>query len=160
MARSTDGGQSFSPPLNLSNSMGDSEYPSVAIEENSVIVAWQEVISADNHDVFVSRSEDEGVSFMAPVNLSKNIGLSEHPSVAIVGNSVMVAWEDDITLQHSSILVYRSNDFGKNFSPLTNLPNHHWFALDPSVAIVGRRLIVAWEEGTLQGGFEILFTLL
>ena len=56
VARSTDGGVNFGPPVNISNNAGFSLIPSVAISGTTVIAAWQDT-TPGNDDILVARFE-------------------------------------------------------------------------------------------------------
>ena len=65
IAVSTDSGQTFSPPENLSNNAaGFSFAPQIAISGNNVYVVWQDDEENElNTQTFFSRSTDSGQTF-------------------------------------------------------------------------------------------------
>jgi hypothetical protein len=71
-ARSTDGGASFSAPVNISAG-AFSQVPAITASGNNVYVVWVDNISG-NWDVLYRRSTDGGASFGAPVDISYPIG--------------------------------------------------------------------------------------
>jgi hypothetical protein len=75
--RSTDGGKTFSPQVNISNNPGQSYFPTIFVEPSGALdVAWED--SSDNSatDILISRSTDGGKTFSSPFNLSSSPGLS------------------------------------------------------------------------------------
>jgi len=75
-AKSTDRGNTFSKPANLTSDVGkDSETPSVAAFGNIVYVVWTDN-SLGNFDIFFIKSTDGGNTFSKPLNLSNDPGLS------------------------------------------------------------------------------------
>ena len=94
--KSTDGGKTFSKPVNLSNNTRGSFDPALAISKNDIFVAWDDD-SPGNADILFTKSTDRGNSFSTkPINLSKNVGRSLYPDVAISrSNNSYIGWSDD-----------------------------------------------------------------
>jgi len=95
--KSTDGGTTFSAPVNVSNNDGQSSFPFLALDARGrVFVVWQDDTGNDQGDVFYAHSADGGTTFDAPVNLSANPGVSTNPAAAAdaLGN-LLVMWTDD-----------------------------------------------------------------
>jgi hypothetical protein len=71
-ANSTDHGNTFSDPINLSkNTDRDSFFPYIAASANNIYVVWTSA-SDRNHAIFFANSTDHGNTFSDPINLSKN----------------------------------------------------------------------------------------
>ncbi len=97
LIKSTDGGTTFSTPLNVSNNAGQSFFPSVVPDSRGgVSIAWEDDTGNDQSDVFYAHSSDGGKTFGAPVNLSANPGVSTGAVGAAdsLGN-LLVMWTDD-----------------------------------------------------------------
>ncbi len=94
--KSTDGGKTFSKPVNLSNNIRGSFDPALAISKNDIFVAWDDD-SPGNVDILFTKSTDRGNSFsIKPINLSRNVGGSLYPDVAISrSNNSYIGWSDD-----------------------------------------------------------------
>ena len=94
--KSTDGGETFSKPVNLSNNIRGSFDPALTISKNHIFVAWDDD-SPGNADILFTKSTDRGNSFSTkPINLSKNVGRSLYPDVAISrSNNSYIIWSDD-----------------------------------------------------------------
>jgi hypothetical protein len=94
--KSTDGGETFSRPVNLSNNTRGSFDPTLTISKNHISVAWDDD-SPGNADILFTKSTDRGDSFsIKPINLSKNVGRSLYPDVAISrSNNSYIIWSDD-----------------------------------------------------------------
>ncbi len=95
--KSTDGGSTFSTPVNVSNNDGQSMFPFLAADARSgVSIVWQDDSGNDQTDVFYAHSADGGKTFGAPLNLSANPGVSTNPAgvVDALGN-LLVMWTDD-----------------------------------------------------------------
>ena len=74
----------FQNATNLTNNPMDSVYGQVAAWNNNVYMLWQDSMSPGftNYDIFIKSSNDNGINFGSPVNLSDNPGFSEHPQIA------------------------------------------------------------------------------
>jgi hypothetical protein len=94
--KSTDGGETFSKPVNLSNNTRGSFDPALTISKNHIFVAWDDD-SPGNADILFTKSTDRGNSFsIKPINLSENVGRSLYPDVAISrSNNSYIIWSDD-----------------------------------------------------------------
>jgi hypothetical protein len=68
---STDGGKTFGPKINLSNSTGiDSERPQIAASGNNVYVTWWERDNATSNEPVMKISNDNGKTFDPPIMLT------------------------------------------------------------------------------------------
>jgi hypothetical protein len=68
---STDGGKTFGPKINLSNSIGiDSERPRIAASGNSVYVTWWERANQTSNEPVMRVSNDNGETFGEKIMLS------------------------------------------------------------------------------------------
>ncbi len=125
-ARSTDGGRSFSPPINLSSSRGgdgkgrldrntwsNGSLDLVARPDGSVFAAWTEYDGA----LWLARSRDGGRSFTAPQRIGGDDARpARAPALALGGGGrVVLAWtvgEDP----DADIRVSQSLDDGASFA--------------------------------------------
>lgn len=122
VAISTDGGATFGSPVNLSDSLGDSELPKMAASGTDLHVAWLEGPSPQK--LFHRRSTDGGVTFDAVTNLSSpgQAGAGE-ANLVIDGPNVHVIWSESIFDPCCDTLInYRlSTDRGATFSAPVNV---------------------------------------
>jgi hypothetical protein len=84
--------------LNLSHNIDDSVYSQVASSGDNVYVVWEQSVrgpTAKNYDIFFMVSNDGGINFSDPVNLSNNNGFSEHPQISATENNVCILWVDN-----------------------------------------------------------------
>lgn len=95
--RSTDGGVTWKPIVNLSNNPGDSALPQIAISGSNVYIVWhQENEEMTASDSFFRRSTDNGATWKSKVNLSNSgHGIGPGPDVAASGPNVYAAWNDN-----------------------------------------------------------------
>ncbi|MGI0065821.1 MAG: sialidase family protein, partial [Nitrosotalea sp.] len=118
-AKSTDGGMTFTKPVDISNLKGDSGYPQFTVWKNNIYVTWTQTMTGINYDVFFAKSSNNGDTFDKPVNLSNNSGPSGWPQIASDGN-IYVSWTDS-TPGKFDIMITKSTDGGTTFENPTNL---------------------------------------
>ena len=162
LARSTDGGATFGPTINLSrtHSSFHEKHFTLVTDGNIVLIAWQDdTFKAHvDEDIFLVRSTDGGASFGSPMNLSRTSGSSKNPSLLIVKNTVIVVWQDNTTeayrknaarnrsLNDDDIFMVRSTDGGSTFSHPANLSLTNGLSMGPHVDVVDEIVTVAWTE--------------
>jgi len=154
---SQNGGQTFSDPFNISNSIGDSENPQISSEVNNTYVVWQEDTDPPfgNRDIFFARSTDGGQTFNTK-NLSNNTADSVTPQISSQGNNVYVVWQED-----GEIFFSFSHDGGQTFStPPDNISNNTGNSLGPQISSKGNNTYVVWEDDTDNDffNFDIFFS--
>jgi len=164
-SRSTDGGMSFSLPMNLSNTLGCAFNPVMALDASGNInVVWQDRSDCKSvtSNIFFSRSTDGGVTFSpAPVNLSKTLNFAFYsvPQIAVdTAGNISVVWESD-TSGSPGIWFRSSNDGGASFSGPTMLSaTNPSSSVDPQIAVDKSGSInVVWEDDYV-GGSNISFS--
>jgi Collagen triple helix repeat (20 copies) len=156
--RSTDGGISFVEPTeNLSNNDGSSELPAIAAIGNSVHVIWQDWIpQVTNLDIYYRRSVDGGVTFTSEVNLSDSPGASRFASIALSGDTVHVAWDDNSFGAGTDIFYIRSVDGGVTFSNTENLSLTAFSeSIRPRIAVSGQNVHIVWQENVPSDIFYV-----
>ena len=79
---STDNGQTFSTPDNISDNVGSSSNQQIAIKNNNVYLVWTDLTPGSN-DIFFSVSTDNGQTFSTPDNISNNTGGSFGQQIAV-----------------------------------------------------------------------------
>ncbi|MFI5180209.1 MAG: PKD domain-containing protein [Thermoanaerobaculia bacterium] len=121
-------GRNFASPVDLTHAADANAYaPHVAVgPDDSVLIAYYAMLttaSGDlNREVMLIRSTDGGGTFSSPVNVSRNVGQSTFPSVAAeTSGAIDVVWEDDLGGAGSDVLLCRSIDAGRTFSPPLNV---------------------------------------
>jgi len=156
-ARSTDGGTTFSSPVNISHDSDSSSSPQIATDSTgNIFVTWES--DSGVLGILFSRSVDGGVTFSAPVMISTNTSGSMAPQMAVdpAGN-VNLVWEDDIA-SSSDISFSRSQDHGQTFSTPKSLSHNvgNSNSAQISVDLTGN-VNVVWENDS-PGNFDVFFT--
>jgi hypothetical protein len=131
--RSTDEGDSFSSPLNLSDGGGPAFEPQIATDATGeyVYVIWRRY-DGTNYIIQVKKSNDEGASFSGPLstptgsspNLSASGEDADDPQIATnaTGEYVYAIWvRRDGT--KSRVQVARSENYGEDFENPTSTPS-------------------------------------
>ena len=141
--RSADGGASWDPDTSLSETAGPDEHPAIAISGRNVLVVWHAVRDGE-FDIVFRRSADGGRTWEPTAALTEG-HKAAHASIAASGTAVQVVWGDNRT-GHAEIHTRRSTDFGVSWDEemrLTDLAYESWV---PTVAVSGRRVLVAWVD--------------
>ena len=168
IARSTNGGESFEAPVNLSNSKaGDGKgrltkklwhNGSLAMAvgaDNRVYAAWTEYEGR----LLFARSTNAGKSFDSPVHVA---GDQETPArgptmVADEDGSIYLAWTSG-GAPSADIRFSQSTDEGKSFEPPTGLVTGEQLADGPKLALDddgGLHLAYGISQGGLKGQYRI-----
>jgi len=151
---STDGGLTFLPPINLSNSTGYSFSPRIAVDAGGGInVVWVDTTPGYRAVIF-RRSVNCGATFSAPNNLSNGTAPADsvNPEIAVdAGGNISVVWENDnITF---GVFYTHSAAGGASFStPVNlateaNLETNYTGSFNPQLALdASGNLYVAWKD--------------
>jgi hypothetical protein len=134
-SRSTNHGISWVKAVNISNNPGESENPSIEVDNaGNIYVVWRDD-SHGNDQIYFSRSIDNGLTWNPFKNVSNNSGTSWNPAIAIdsVGN-INVVWSDDIGGPRE-IHFRRSIDEGANWFDTVNISNISKWSVYPSIAV-------------------------
>ncbi|HEX5457281.1 MAG TPA: sialidase family protein [Candidatus Nitrosotalea sp.] len=153
--KSTDGGNTFAKPVNISSLKGDSGYPQFTVWKNNVYVVWTQTMTGINYDVYFAKSTNNGDTFDTPVNLSNNFGPSGWPKIASDGN-IYVSWVDSSPGKFD-VLITKSTDGGKTFENPTNLSNSKKESYENDMAALSNTVYMVWQEGS-SGNHTIVFS--
>jgi hypothetical protein len=146
---SKDKGSTFGSAINLSESDGESSRPRIAASGNSVYVVWQE-FTPTSFDILFRASVDSGSSFGDAIKLneepisSADPRRSDHPRLAVYGDSVYVVWVDK-----ADILFRASMDGGMSFGEATSLSDNFEYMEDffrPRVAVYDNNVYTVWVD--------------
>lgn len=152
-SRSTNGGTTFSSPVNISDNSGSTvQSPRLATDPaGNIYVAWENWVSSTSSSGEFSRSTN-GVTFSVPVVISGGAA-SSSPDLAIdAAGAIDVAWSDN-SAGYSSVFFRRSTDKGNTFSTPANVSNNPsgaggpYMSLDPA-----GNIYLTWTgNGTFNG---------
>lgn len=159
-AKSTNGGASFDPNVNITDSSGiiTSVDRCVAVDSSGNIYAvWS------NGDVYIRKSIDCGLSFLPEVKVNDNENAS-NPSIAVDNNdNVYVAWRE---FRNDKLDIYfdKSYDSGESFG-IDIKVNDAWGVITyksrPSIGVdKNEEVYVVWQDNRNEGvdGGDIYFS--
>jgi len=169
-ARSTDGGRSFEPPVNLSESTAGDGKGRLSTESwdngsldlvlgagDEIHVAWTEYEGA----LWYQRSTDGGQAFAEPLRVAGGgTAPARGPSLAAAGDEVHLAWtigEDP----EADVHLVTSTDGGRTFGVPNVVGNSAAHADAPKLAMDGEgtiHLVYADAEDGRGGRYEIHYT--
>ena len=148
----------LSKPNNLTQNDDDSVYPQISSSSDNIYIVWQESVGSygtTNYDILFKKSNDDGNSFGSPINLSDNIGFSEHPQIASGGNHIYVVWVDDSSGQRE-IMFSKSLDSGKTFSNSIVVSQNSLSPYHAELAAEGQNVYIVWNSFGIETG-NIIF---
>lgn len=100
-------------------------------------------------------SNNGGINFSDPVNLSNNKGFSDHPQISATENNVYILWVDNSNGTRQ-ILFRKSVDGGENFDHIIELSKNISSSYNAELATSGSSVIAVWNELDIQKGNMIL----
>jgi hypothetical protein len=162
LTRSTDGGNTFSVPVNVSLDNGFASDPVMALDpHDNINLVWQAQSLIDQtSSVWFSRSSD-GVNFSAPIDLCSAGETCNFPQiVAHSASHLNLVWVTAACVNCTAEVVFsRSTDAGASFSTPLNLSNSlaplvsaPQIATDPQ-----GHVDVVWSQGN-SGAAQVFFT--
>jgi hypothetical protein len=181
--KSSDQGNTFSPPIKLNNNGEKVGEAQLAAYGNAVYVVWGSspydhitsnlffIKSTDNGNTFSNATEVKNDNFVNPSNVeivvvgnnkSERNGpqsLSSSPSSQQVQQpQLYITGQVPLSNENEEIFLASSSDNGDTFSQITtNLSNNSEFSECSSIAASGNNIYVIWQDRT-PGNNEALFT--
>lgn len=149
LARSTDGGISWSAPVRLTNAPGASAFPSLSTGGGTVFLVWQDARGGRN-EIYLKRSTDHGSTWSDAVRVTHGSVSSETPSLVDDGRIIHLTWVDRRD-DHTSFEVYSkaSGDRGETWSPPHRLSHASGNSFVPSIEASGDNVVVFWHDERL-----------
>jgi len=135
----------------ITNTLGDSKYPAIAVDGSNIYVAWQDnTPDLLNEEIYFKRSVDGGVNWITNKRLTNNAGgnyESQYPAIAVNGSNIYVVWTDS-TPGNYEIYFRRSVDGGVTWKTDKNLTNNADDSRYPAIAVDGSNTYVVWQDYT------------
>jgi hypothetical protein len=171
LSRSTDRGQTFSQPINVSLTNSTQTFtaePALGLDRdgNLHVVYTRVSLTAQTQDIFYAVSSAGGEQFNNPVNLTRSLQtstLSAQPSIIVdaTGNINVVYVQVSFFTFFQEIFLHRSTDGGKTFSRPTNVSNilrDDAFAYLPAFAVdASGNLAAVWTAAEDDRGEADIF---
>ncbi len=118
-AKSSDGGQTFGTPINVSNTPGGSGWPQISVDSGNVYISWVDN-TPGNYDVYIAKSADDGNSFESPVDVNNGTYGSWYNTLASSSNVVYLAWQQ-ANNGSNDIMFSKSTTFVPEFGAMAPL---------------------------------------
>ncbi len=142
--RSTDNGFTWSADTRLTNSIGYSRNPSIAVSASNVNIVWDDNRDG-NYEIYYKRSTDGGVNWEADTRLTNNTSSSGSASITAVGLFVHIVWYDNRD-GNNEIYYKLSTNSGLNWGADTRLTYNTDNSIQPSIAVAGSLVHVLWAD--------------
>lgn len=151
VASSTDGGQSFSTPINLSGPTAVSANFRIGAYQNNVYVLWckPRALDTGGDDIFLRTSRDGGVSFGSPTTISSNLARCGNEELLLQQDKVYVLFAGIGTSSNTALFVRVSLDAGATFSTARNVSISAERSVRGKLTAVGNNMYVTWEQDVL-----------
>jgi hypothetical protein len=186
--KSSDQGNTFSPPVKLNNNGEKVGEAQLAAYNNAVYVVWGSspydhvtsnlffTKSMDNGNTFSNATEVRNDNFVNPSNVeivavgnnksegNREQSLSSSPSPSLSQqvqqqSKLYITGQIPLSDENEDIFLASSSDNGDTFSQTTtNLSNNSEFSECPSIAASANNIYVIWQDRT-PGNNEALFTM-
>jgi hypothetical protein len=126
--KSTDLGQSWTTPVNITNNGWYNARLNTRILENSIYVIVSSKINNLQTDIMLYRSDNFGDTWATPVNLSDNSGDSERPDLWVTPNysgnhRIYAVWTDGTYSGNRRAYIKYSIDNGYSWSEMLEFSN-------------------------------------
>lgn len=127
---SSDGGATWSPVQNISNTPLDGYIPSITYNNSGIYVVWHEHTSSD-YDVFFTKSTDGGLTWSPSQVLADTSSTSVTTSITTDGSNLYVTWSEDVGSASYETYFSKSIDGGVTWSTPQNVSNFPTFPGSP-----------------------------
>jgi PGF-pre-PGF domain-containing protein len=91
---STDAGVTWSSDVRLTNNIGHSYNPSIAVNGNNIHVVWDDDRDG-NDEIYYKNSTDNGATWSGDVMLTNDASGSDNPAIALSESNTHVVWYDN-----------------------------------------------------------------
>lgn len=151
---SSDGGRSFSPRTSIVGARWEIE--GCPLKPTAVVAAGDQVVAAyftggeTPQGAYLVRSLDGGTNWSKPMLLHPGAAISDAPVLALAGNMLHVFWHAKVGDAPRRIYTRASNDMGRTFGPVTELPTQAGVAAALPVLAPHRdgSVQLAWQQGS------------
>lgn len=144
--RSTDGGRTFEPILQLTDTDEESDQQELAVQGDNVYVLWSECDF--ECEVRLRKSTDAGATFGPEVQVSRASFRAFDPRMVVRDTRVFVSWTgQSLERYESDIYLALSVDGGATFSAPVNVSATEADSRDARLVPEGAGVRVAWTEG-------------
>jgi len=138
----TDNGNNWSGDIRLTNSVGESEIPTLAVEESNINVVWGDSRNGiGNAEIYVKRSTDSGINWTEDIRITNTLSASNRPSVAVSSNFVHISWNEVWEIYYK-----RSTDYGNTWETETRITNNSSQSENSFVVTSDSAVHLIWQD--------------
>lgn len=139
---STDNGANWSGDVRLTNNVGESEAPALAVEESNINVVWSDSRNGiGNAEIYFKHSTDGGLNWTDDIRITNTAIASNRPSIAVSSNLIHISWNEVWEIYYK-----RSNDFGLTWETETRITNNSSDSQNSFVAISDSAVHLIWQD--------------
>jgi len=122
-----------------------------------LLLRFQQTVDKANSEweIYYRRSENGGHKWEKEKRLTKQIGMSSRPNIAVSGSNVHLVWSDNRG-GRTALYYMMSTDNGKSWAEEVRLTDAAGGAMDPSIAVSGNVVHVLWYD-TRDGNAEVYY---
>jgi hypothetical protein len=149
---SSNQGGSWSTPINVSNTSGQSIHPALEADHLGRLHLVYADNSTGNNEIYYQCYQSG--AWLDTLNLSRNTGLSDFPSIGAYGDDVYVCWEDKTS---GNYRIFRRFWNGTTWSTADTLTSASVSSRHPSLSCPASwdvQFSVTWEDSG-SGGFGV-----
>lgn len=150
---SSDGGNTWSSDIRLTNAPGISTHPCAVISNNSIYVVWVDQRDG-NWEAYFKKSTNNGTAWEPDMRLTNDNTDTGFPSISVSGSLLNVVFEDR-RAGNIEIFYKRSTNNGISWESDIRLTNSTYSGI-PCLTQAGSYLFVAWQSNR-DGNMEIYF---
>ncbi|MBS1272439.1 MAG: hypothetical protein MAGBODY4_01584 [Candidatus Marinimicrobia bacterium] len=139
LIRSFDAGATWSDPVNISSSDGNSRWCDIVYNGGNLCVTYNENTGSeyDDPDLFFASSDDFGVTWSTPVNITNNQAYNARLNMTVLDSTVYIVTSSKIDRIQDDIILYRSHDFGQTWESGLNISQNTGDSARPWVWVAG-----------------------
>jgi hypothetical protein len=180
--KSTDGGVTFSNPINVNDEYSsEPQFPEIAVDNNdNIYVVWQDYrndlpsIVPSNSDIYLAKSTDGGDSFGPGIRVNDDLSLAPQvdPDIAVNKNGeVYIVWADYRNDQPGGeadwdIFFAKSSDGGESFEDNIMVSHDETYSSQSNPKLAtdnSSNIYVVWGDqrpgpGDESGNYKIYFS--
>ena len=137
-------GDTWTASKRLTNNVGDSYLPAIAVNGSNIYVVWSNHTQGNN-EIYFKRSVNGGVTWTANMRLTNSAGDSYLPAIAVNGSNIYVVWFEH-TPGKNEIYIKRSFNGGDTWTPDKRIITNAGDAYPPAIAVNGPIIYVIWSD--------------
>ena len=163
-SRSTNGGESFSQPKQVSAGTGNATEAAIATDNSGRISIVWVGDATGNSETYYARSTDRGATFSTPLRVSNFVDGDVHkPTVVAFQNTVYIAFQNgdlfgEENIKNRQVFLAKSVDAGVNFETpqrVSNAVQSKGRAHSPAMVVDSRgTLHIVWIDASVVGNDE------